>query len=127
MQIGEKSSCGNAAIRQLASQQAAERASDQSAANRTADRAADRFAAIGHPPADAFIGHRARAVSRDQLPGRQSAARYVGAENRGDDRAEMSQDAANAAVRAIGGCCIASETLLNDLISGFGIDRGVVF
>src|SRR5207237_2601470 len=75
-------------------QQAANRAAHQRAADRSADRAADGFAEIGHHPAHHLVGDRARNVSRDELARRQSIASGIGAENRPDDRAKVSENSA---------------------------------
>src|SRR5882672_1582351 len=112
----------------LPSQQPAERAAYQRAADRTANRTAHRFAEIGSQSADHLVGDRARDASRDNLTGRHPAARYVGAENRSDDRADLPENsAASAAGGSVCGRRGSGHALLQHLIGGFGIDRGVVF
>src|SRR6185437_9159466 len=106
----------------LSSQQAAKRTADKGAANRTAYRAAYRFTEVGDGPADNLVGDRTRDAPRDHLTGRHLAAPYAGSENRTDDRTDLPEN--SAATRGRRG---SGHALLQHLISGFGIDRGVVF
>ncbi len=77
---------------------------------------------------DHLVGDRSRHVARDDLARRQAAALDVGAEDGADDRADLAEDAAaTSARRAIGRRSRAGNALLDHLVGGLGIDRGVVF
>src|ERR1700733_8227036 len=104
----------------LSSQQSAERTADDGAADRTADRAPDRLAEIGGHPPDPLIGNRTGDVAGDDLAGRQPAARRAGAENRAYDGADLPQYSTASAARPC-------HTLLQHLVGGFALNRGVVF
>src|SRR4030081_814490 len=91
-------------------QQAAQRAAYQRPADRAARRSAHRFTEIGDDPADHLVGDRARDASRDALAGRHFAARYVGAENSPDDRADLPEN--SSAASAAGRRSTCGDTLL---------------
>src|SRR3984885_3188436 len=105
----------------LSSQQSAERTANDGAADRTAYRAPDRLAEIGGHPADHPIGNRTGDVTGDGLAGRQPAARRAGAENRANDGADLPQYSTTTSPAR------PRHALLQHLVSGFAINRGVVF
>src|SRR6202035_1598047 len=84
--------------------------------------AAHRLAEIGYSAADDLVGDRARDVAGDQLPRRQLAARYIGAEDGPDNGADLAEDTTVRPARSRSG-----HALLQNLVGGFGIDGGVVF
>src|SRR5260370_33799286 len=103
----------------LPPQQPAERAASQRATAETANRTAHRFAEIGSQPADHLVGNRACDASRDNLTGRHPAARYVGAENRSDDRADLPENSpASAAGGSVRGRGSSGPRLLQYRIAG---------
>src|SRR5689334_5817165 len=115
----------------LAAEQSAERTAHQRTADRTAHRPRDRLADTGGEIANHLVGDRTRHLACNDLPGGHPAALDVGAEDRADDRAELSQNATASAGRAasafIRGCRRAGDALLDHLVSGLAIDGGIVF
>src|SRR4029079_6805783 len=117
---------GQREIVALPPQQTAERAAHQRTPDRTAERSADQLAARAQAAADRVVCDGARNVARNDLAGREPAALDVGAEDRADDRTDLSENSAAAAIRATRRRRRSGHALLQHLVGGLGIDSGIV-